>query len=144
MARTVADKLNHLFQIVIPAGGTGYTNAEVATKTGLSSSYIAYLRSGERDNPTMQTLEVLAKFFGVPTAYFYDDEATDRVEEQLRQLRALADLHQALQRDGVKELAMRMGELSEGGIAAISQLVDLLLQKERGSNERAGGSDGGT
>ncbi len=132
MTRTLADRLNHLFATVKPAGRESFSNQEVATATGLSASLLRYLRSGERDNPTIQTLEALAQFFGVPVAYFYDDDAAARIEQQLSQLQAMAALQQALQRDGVQQLATRMGELSDGGIAAIAQLVDLLLAKEHG------------
>jgi transcriptional regulator with XRE-family HTH domain len=131
MAKTLADRLNRLFATVKPAGRDSFTNQEVAAATGLSVSLLRYLRSGERDNPTIQTLEALARFFGVPVAYFYDDQAAGRIDEQLQKLQAMAALQQALQRDGVQQLATRMGELSDGGIAAITQLVDLLL-KENG------------
>jgi transcriptional regulator with XRE-family HTH domain len=143
MARTLADRLNHLFATVKPPGRQAFTNAEAAAATRLSASYIGYLRTGERDNPTIQSLEALAGFFGVPVAYFYDDEAARRIEEQLSQLQTMAALQQALQRDGVQKLATRMGDLSDGGIAAISQLVDLLLDKEQGPDRAREESDGG-
>ncbi len=135
-ARTLADRINHLFAMVKPAGRDAFTNGEVAAATGLSPSNVGYLRTGERDNPTMQTLDALARFFGVPVAYFYDDEAAQRIEEQLNRLQSMAALQQAFQRDGVQQLATRMGELSDNGIAAISQLVDLLLDKEKPEKEK--------
>ncbi|WP_189081844.1 helix-turn-helix domain-containing protein [Mangrovihabitans endophyticus] len=143
MPRTLAEKLNHLFATVKPAGRSSFTNAEVAAMTDLSPSYIGYLRTGERDNPTMQTLEALGKCFGVPAAYFYDDEAATRIEDQLHQLQRMAALNEALKRDGVQRLATRMGELSDGGIAAITQLVDLLLEKERRYRDAPSDSAGG-
>ena len=130
MSRSLAEKLNHLFATVRPAGRSPYTHAEVGAATGLAPTHIGYLRSGERDNPTVRTLEALAKFFGVPVAYFFGDADAERIDEQLERLRAAAGLQQALRRDGVEQLATRMGDLSDGGIAAISQLVDLLLDKE--------------
>jgi transcriptional regulator with XRE-family HTH domain len=143
MARTLADRLNHLFATVKPPGRDAFTNGEVAASTRLSPSYIGYLRTGERDNPTIQSLEALARFFGVPVAYFYDDEAARRIEQQLSQLQGMAALQQALQRDGVQQLATRMGDLSDGGIAAITQLVDLLLDKEQRPGRPRDNSDGG-
>jgi ESX-1-secreted protein regulator len=131
MGRTsLADRLNHLFAVVRPPGSAGYRNAEVAAETGLSASYIGYLRSGERDNPSMQSLEALAAFFGVSAAYFHDDVAAESVNEQLERLEAVVRLQEVLKRNGVEHLALRMGELSESGIAAITQLVDLLLGDE--------------
>ena len=131
MTRSLADKLNHLFATVRPAGRGPFTHAEVGAATGLAPTHIGYLRTGERDNPTVRTLESLAKFFGVPVTYFLDDDETRRIDEQLRQLQAMAALQQALKRDGVQQLATRMGDLTDGGIAAIAQLVDLLLDKEQ-------------
>jgi hypothetical protein len=143
---TLAERLDSLFATVVPAGRGPYSNAEVATATGLAASYIGYLRTGKRQNPTLQTLEVLARFFGVPVAYFYDDDAEQRIEAQLEQLRALSSLRQVLQREGVRDLAARMGGLSDGGIAAIGQLVDLLLDKQQPDQPRPGrkDADGGT
>ena len=131
MTRSLADKLNHLFATVRPAGRGPFTHAEVGAATGLAPTHIGYLRTGERDNPTVRTLESLAKFFGVPVTYFLDDDETRRIDEQLEQLQAMAALQQALQRDGVQQLATRMGNLTDGSIAAIAQLVDLLLDKEQ-------------
>ena len=138
MTRSLADKLNHLFATVRPAGRGPFTHAEVGAATGLAPTHIGYLRTGERDNPTVRTLESLAKFFGVPVTYFLDDDETRRIDEQLEQLQAMAALQQALQRDGVQQLATRMGNLTDGSIAAIAQLVDLLLDTE---HRRPGRSD---
>jgi transcriptional regulator with XRE-family HTH domain len=126
----LADKLNHLFATVRPAGRGPFTHAEVGAATGLAPTHIGYLRTGERDNPTVRTLESLARFFGVPVSYFLNDDDTRRIDEQLRQLQSMAALQQALKRDGVQQLATRMGDLTDGSIAAIAQLVDLLLDKE--------------
>src|SRR5258705_7711164 len=131
MAHTLAERLDRLFATVVPAGRGPYSNAEVATATGLAASYIGYLRTGKRQNPTLQTLEALARLFGVPVACFYDDETEQRIEAQLEQLRALSSLRQVLEGEGVRGLAAPMGGLSDGGIAAIRQLVDLLLDKQQ-------------
>lgn len=70
--RTLASKLDYLFETVRPRGRTAYTHEEVATEIAkrggptVSASYIWSLRTGKKDNPTMRHLEALADFFGVP------------------------------------------------------------------------------
>jgi transcriptional regulator with XRE-family HTH domain len=66
---TLADKLNELF-----AASRGLVSVEeVARVTGLSTSYLRYLRSGARDNPTVQTLTRLARFFDVDPSFLLVD-----------------------------------------------------------------------
>src|SRR3954471_1278972 len=84
---TLADKLNALIQERW-AGGKVPGNAVVARcireETGLSIStgYMWMLRTGARSNPTGPRLHALAKFFGKPPSYFYDDNAPD-IDERL-------------------------------------------------------------
>ncbi|MDP9951692.1 MULTISPECIES: helix-turn-helix domain-containing protein [Streptomyces] len=118
---TLADKLNHLFQVVVPSGRGVYGNEEVAQKiteagVPISSSYIWLLRKGQRDNPTMRHLEGLAKFFGVPPAYFFDDEVTGQVDKQLELLHAMQDSR-------VRSLALRAEGLSAASLDALLALV---------------------
>lgn len=49
------------------------------------------LRKGQRDNPTKKHLELLASFFGVSPAYFFDEAAAERIEQQLDLLAAFRD-----------------------------------------------------
>lgn len=105
-ARTFADRLNHLFEVVHPASRKPYSNPEVAaaisTQSGvqISAQYLWALRSGQRDNPTLRQIEAIARFFGVPPAYFFSDERASQVDEQLALLAAArdADLREIMQR----------------------------------------------
>ncbi|MBO0883459.1 MAG: helix-turn-helix transcriptional regulator, partial [Mycobacterium sp.] len=80
--RTVAQRLEHLFHTVRKPDGREYSNDEVAAGIHqdqgetISASYIWYLRTGQRDNPTFKHINALARFFGVPAAYFFDDDVT--------------------------------------------------------------------
>ncbi|HWD78717.1 MAG TPA: hypothetical protein VG497_07545 [Kribbella sp.] len=87
--RDFADKLNHLFAVTKSPDGDEYSNdfaADSITVAGtkISGTYIWQLRKRKRDNPTIKHVEGLAKFFGVPVNYFFDDDVTDRVDRQLR------------------------------------------------------------
>ncbi|OKI51862.1 XRE family transcriptional regulator [Streptomyces sp. CB00072] len=117
----LAEKLNHLFQAVVPAGRGPYGNEEVAqviTAAGvpISSSYIWLLRKGQRDNPTMRHLDGLAKFFGVPQAYFFDDDVTEQVNSQL-------ELAYAMRDSRIRNLALRAEGLSPASLDALLAFV---------------------
>lgn len=134
----LADKLNHLFTNVVPAGRPPYSSEEVARAitadgTPVSGSYIWLLRKGQRDNPTLRHLEGLAKFFGVPPAYFFDDQVTAAVDTDLDLLMALRDA-------GVQKLALRTAGLSPKSISSIAEVVERVrelegLPKEQPPNE---------
>lgn len=122
--RSFADKLNHLFATVHPRDRRPYSMDEVAAgiaKQGgepVSASYLWMLRKGQRDNPTVKAVEAIARFFGVPTAYFFDEEVTTRVDKQLELLAKLRDA-------GLESFGLRSAELSAEGQAAIEKIIGL-------------------
>ncbi|MEU3455232.1 helix-turn-helix domain-containing protein [Micromonospora sp. NPDC006766] len=68
-----AARLQHLFETHLKAGtDKPYSPDEVAKATGLSLSYVNYLLSGERDNPTRSAIQKLANFFRVEPNFFFD------------------------------------------------------------------------
>src|SRR4051795_2991213 len=113
--RDLAAKVDHLFRTVRPRGGGEYSFEDVAeairAKGGptISATYLWQLRKGKRDNPTKRHLEALAGFFGVPPAYFFDDEVTARIDAELELLAALRDA-------SVRRVALRAAGLSEESI----------------------------
>jgi len=137
MSDRLADKLNHLFRQVRPRGGQEYSNEQVAsaistTGVTISQSYIWQLRKAKKDNPTMRHLQALADFFGVPAAYFFDDDVEGRVNEQLASLRAEQDrLTQLANSSDVQLMAMRAGELSPKGRRQVMELLDVVYQLEQ-------------
>jgi transcriptional regulator with XRE-family HTH domain len=127
-ARTLADKLNHLFETVIPPDRGPYSSEEVAraiTDGGvpISGSYIWLLRRGQRDNPTLRHLEGLARFFGVPPAYFFDDRVAEEVNAELRLLVALRDSH-------VQRVALRSAGLSAQSLNSIAEVIERVRELE--------------
>ncbi|MGP3953690.1 helix-turn-helix domain-containing protein [Streptomyces sp. 7N604] len=140
--RSLADKLNHLFATVRPRHDREYSNEQVAASIGrtgvtISQSYIWQLRKSKKANPTLKHLQALADFFGVPAAYFFDDEVTDRVTEQLETLAAKqARWNASVQSSDVKLMALRAGELSEQGRKQVMDLLDFVYRLEQaGSTE---------
>ncbi|MDQ1292837.1 MAG: hypothetical protein QG608_718 [Actinomycetota bacterium] len=138
---TLADKLNHLFTTVRPVKGE-YTHDQVATaieQAGgptISATYVWQLRKGLRDNPTKNHLEALATFFGVPPAYFLDDDLAARVDEQLDLLASIRD-------PLVRQLAIRASGLSPETLRTVLDMVDRARELEglpRPATRRSGRS----
>jgi hypothetical protein len=84
----------------------------------VSHTLIWRIRTRRITNTTLATVDILARFFGVPSAYFspgFDERATERVEAQLR----LAD---AMRKAGITSIAA-LGAMSPAGLA-IARLAD--------------------
>lgn len=128
---TLSDKIDRLFHVVRRPDREPYSNEEVAkacreaTGESFSTTYLWQLRTGRRDNPTKRHLEALAQFFGVPPAYFFDDEQSTKIAEELALLGALRDA-------GVRDLALRAVTLSADGLDTISDMVDAIARREAG------------
>jgi transcriptional regulator with XRE-family HTH domain len=137
MSDRLADKLNHLFRQVRPRGGQEYSNEQVASAISaggvtISQSYIWQLRKAKKDNPTLRHLQALADFFGVPAAYFFDDDVAGRVNQQLELLKAeQARLTELAGSSDVQLMAMRAGELSAKGRKQVMDLLDVVYQLEQ-------------
>ncbi|MGR4854897.1 helix-turn-helix domain-containing protein [Streptomyces violaceus] len=126
--RALADKLEHLFRTVVPPGREPYGTEEVAqaiTASGvsISGSYVWLLRKGQRDNPTIRHLQAIADFFGVPAAYFFDDQVAADVDADLRLLVALKDA-------GVQSVALRAAGLSSKSLRSISEVIERVRELE--------------
>jgi transcriptional regulator with XRE-family HTH domain len=130
-AFSISEKLDRLFRQVRPAGQAepSYMAVAEAIRAGqgvqISHTYIWQLRTGRRDNPTVAHLTALATYFGVPVAYFLDDEQFRRVDAQLELLQTLRDA-------GVTEIAMRAADVSPSGRKAISEVIRKVWESERG------------
>jgi transcriptional regulator with XRE-family HTH domain len=125
-----ADRVNHLFATVRTADDEEYTNAEVSQATGISATYIGYLRKGVRGNPSVDTVRALARFFRVRPSYLVDEEPDEPAADQR--------LAEALRNPGISRLAMRAAEadLSPAAIAAIAAMIDEVEKLEQAADGR--------
>jgi transcriptional regulator with XRE-family HTH domain len=121
--RTLAEKVDYLFRQVHPRGRRPFTHPEVASATGLSTGVLSALRSGKNPNPTKDTIERLAGFFGVPVTYFFDDQTA---EEVLAQIGLAAVVRDA----GIARAAARMLGLSQGSVEAVTAMTEQLRRLE--------------
>lgn len=140
--RGLADKLNHLFTVTTSRDGQEYSNEQVAaaiTAQGekISQSYIWQLRKSKKDNPTFKHLQALAGFFGVPVSYFFDDEVTDRVDQQLADLKAeQARLTEIAAGSDAQLMAMRAGELAPHRRRLVMELLNVVYREEQAERGR--------
>ena len=127
--RTLAQKLDHLFRTVHPGTRGEYSFEEVAAAIRgrggptISATYLWQLRKGLRDNPTKKHLEALAAFFGVPPAYFFDDDAARRIEAELALLATLRDT-------SIRQIALRAVGLSPESLSALTEMILRVRQLE--------------
>ena len=140
--RDFADKLNHLFAVTKSPEGDEYSNdfaadSITAAGTKISGTYVWQLRKRKRDNPTIKHVEGLAKFFGVPVNYFFDDDVTDRVDHQLRELAAEQERLKANAGDQeAQRIAMRAGELTPDRRQLVMDLLDVVYRDQQAARER--------
>jgi transcriptional regulator with XRE-family HTH domain len=140
--RTLAERVDYLFRSVRKPNRREYSNDEVSAAiardqgVSLSASYLWYLRTGQRDNPTFKHLNALARFFGVPPAYFFDDDTSAQVEAELALLTAVHDA-------GVRDVALRASGLSAKSLDAITDMINRVRELEGLSpfRERQPGAD---
>ncbi|GIG92147.1 helix-turn-helix domain-containing protein [Plantactinospora endophytica] len=117
----LASRIDHLFKAVRPKGRE-YSYDEVArgcealTSGTFSKTYVWQLRTGQRDNPTKRHLEALAAFFGVPVAYFFDDQVVDDVNSQLALAAALRD-------SDVRDIALRALHMDTATRQSLARIV---------------------
>lgn len=128
--RTFADKLSHLIKTVHPADRGPYSYREIAAGIkdhdgAISAAHIQQLATGKQDDPRLRHVSALAEFFGVPTAYFLDDEGTltDKINAEI------ADVVD-WRNSGGGELAQRINNLSPEHRDAVSTMVDHLTAYE--------------
>jgi transcriptional regulator with XRE-family HTH domain len=141
--RTLADKVNWLIDRAHPAGRGPFSNNEVATLikdvTGEEVSYttIWKLRNGQAQNPQKRLIEALAKTFGVPPAFFFDDytEQAGLLQQQVELLALVRDAR-------ISSAQLRaILELSPQARQAIIDLVQATARDEtrthRGEHDQA-------
>ena len=131
---TLADKVNWLIDRAHPAGRGPYSNTEVSaliekvTGEEFSHTTIWKLRNGQASNPQMRLLQALARTFGVPPAFFFDDYD----EEQAGQLREQVELLALMRDSGVTSAQLRaLASLSPGARQAVADLIEHTARTER-------------
>jgi transcriptional regulator with XRE-family HTH domain len=128
--RTLAQKLDDLVQTVHEPGRGPYSTREIAEAINrqqgaqvISHSTVANLLSGKQTNPTKAVLELLAEYFRVPMAYFFDDTMAAKLKAELELVAALRDA-------GVRDVALRVAGLDDDARRAVITMIDALQQMQ--------------
>ncbi|MFE2145173.1 hypothetical protein ACFXA3_26125 [Streptomyces sp. NPDC059456] len=141
-AQQLAVRLEYLFAHVQPTGRR-HTLQEVVDgikdgdggDTTLSVGRLSMLVNGKVPNPTIGTLRSLARFFGVPTAYFVDDDVAAQTMAQL-------GLLNALRANDVRAVALRAAAVAASSAHGIDLVRTLVERAGRTAAGPAAGPDG--
>ena len=141
--RTLADKVNWLIDRARPAGRGPLTNTEVAalieriTGEQVSHTTVWKLRNGQAANPQMKLIAALARTFGVPPGFFFDNFG----EHQAGLPHEQAELLVLVRDARVSSTQLRVFlELSPAARQAIIDLIAALTG--RGEAPRPGDAEG--
>jgi len=124
--RTFAERLSALIESARAGGLAPHSYREISAAVeraggpAMSPAYLQQLATGKRVNPKIHYVEALAKLFGVPVTYFFDDEPT-------------ADADGAA--GEAKLMAMRARELSAKGRRQVMDLLELVERYERAERD---------
>jgi transcriptional regulator with XRE-family HTH domain len=78
---TLAELLNHLFEVRRHPSGRQYSIREVAAAArGVGRETIHSIRNGSNQNPTRATLLALCLFFEAPASYFFPELRDQRID----------------------------------------------------------------
>lgn len=138
--RTLADKVNWLLDNARPAEREAFTNAEVSaliekvTGEQVSHTTIWKLRNGQATNPQLRVIEALARTFGVPPSFFFDDYDEQQAELLQEQVEMLAMIRDA----GITTIQLRA--FVDMPPEARQAFVELVQHTVRAEAERAKGS----
>jgi len=141
-ATTLAEVIDLLFKTIRRPNGSEHSMEEAARACTawlaehgggtFSKQYLAQLRSGKADNPSVPLMEALAAFFDVdPGIWFLYSERSQEIQANLALALQLAG---GINGAGIQAIAMRHGRLNAGDRAKIAEFIATLPKK----NDSAG------
>ncbi|SEP53224.1 helix-turn-helix domain-containing protein [Amycolatopsis saalfeldensis] len=123
--RSFAERLGNLIATVHPPDRKPYSYREIAkgvadlTGVSMSATHVQQLAVGARRDPKRSHIQALARFFGVPVTYFFDEDVAERVDGQVAEVVAWRDTE-------ARDLAQRAMRLSPRDRETVTTLVDQL------------------
>ena len=139
--RTLAQALSRLIDEKAKRDGEASVADQVIGEAiGKSRTTVWKLRTGQEANPKVETLEALARYFGVRVAYFLDE--ADVADDQLAALAAARRLREAGEKYGVPDVHARLAGLSPVALAAVARLIERLGDPERSADPGRSGPEG--
>ena len=126
----VAEKVDSLFKN-FPKDSEGneysYRDVEEGTGGALTATTVWKLRTGRIHRPSLQVIEALCQFFGVPISYFSSEKPPS--EEYLQNLRLATKLRRAK----VKEAALQISDLDDAAIQDLLGMVKYIRTAQQKS-----------
>jgi transcriptional regulator with XRE-family HTH domain len=120
---SLAKQIQLLFEVRRHPEGRAYTMQEVSNVTGISVAAISQMRNDKINNPQLQTLRALCKFFDVPLRYF--------------ETRTIDECYAIFKGDNqppaleVNEIAFRASSLSEAAQRDILNMIKWVQAAEK-------------
>jgi transcriptional regulator with XRE-family HTH domain len=132
---SLADRVNWLFENVLASDNKEYSLQEVEEGTDalgfrVLGASIWKLRQGKTLNPGYLALRSLAKFFNVPTDFFYRD-SREITEEWLDRMKIAAQIRNTK----VEEIALRASQLNDEGQDALLKMIRLIADRNQSHDE---------
>lgn len=127
----MAQKIDRLFRTALRDDGGEFTYRQVEAGVRaltrqrkepdtLSASYLCELRKGNRTNPTLKQVELIAEFFDVPVTYFVGTpDRVETIDADLSLVRALRDRK-------VRDIALQVASLTPAGVHVVAELITSL------------------
>jgi transcriptional regulator with XRE-family HTH domain len=126
---TFAERLATARDSIRRPDGKRYTLEEIAagvrahTGDTCSKQYIGDLLSGKYTAPSQRKIEGIAKVFGLPPGYFFNDEHSAQMQEDLK-------LGAAIREAGIQSLAARMLEVDPGKRGTLLRMFEEITRRE--------------
>ena len=127
--KSFAEKLQFLLDAVRHPSGREFNiteMAEVINALGqyqVSRGYLSALKEGKKTTPSADCVEAIASFFGVPPAYFHDEDTARWVEEEIR-------LVSSLRNSPVRHISLEAFGLSESSLHVLADTIRHLRRLE--------------
>lgn len=125
----LGEKIDTLFRMHTPShpplsNAAAATAIHAATGVSISPAYLWQLRTGLKNNPTINHLRAIAVFFGVPPSFLIDTDSAPEVEQQIGVLAAFRDA-------AVVDLARRASGLSPAALDHLASIADHIRALEK-------------
>ena len=126
---TFAERLTTARDTIRRPDGKRYTLEEIAagvrahTGDTCSKQYIGDLLSGKYTAPSQRKIEGIAKVFGLPPGYFFNDELSEQMQEDLK-------LGAAIRQAGIRVLAARMLEVDPAQRGTLLRIFEEIAQRD--------------
>ncbi|MCG6497031.1 helix-turn-helix domain-containing protein [Kitasatospora sp. A2-31] len=129
----IAATFNYLLDNRHPQERGPYSIPEVATGTGISESTLKQMKAGANDNPKINTLVAVAKFFDVPPDIWVTDKPLNEVLID-------RDLHNAMRDAGIESIALRSKDLNPENRRLVADMITVARKSQGLDPEESGAS----